>query len=175
MPAKVRRELAARAPGSPLPPLSPTALVAVLEDLRSVHNVGSIFRSCDAFAVELVVLAGLTPTPEHPRLARTALGAERTVRWVWRLDAASALAELRGRGIASVALESSPTADVLGEADLPLPVALVVGNEVAGVSSPVLEAADRQLAIPMRGAKTSLNAAVAFGIAAFTLRSRPAR
>jgi tRNA G18 (ribose-2'-O)-methylase SpoU len=174
IPADVRRRLAERGPGGPLPGLGPQALVAVLEDLRSVHNVGSILRSADAFAVDLVVMAGITPTPEHPRLARTALGAEHTVPWAWRSSALGAVRELARHGLAIIAMEDGAGAEPLAGTRVELPAALVIGNEVAGISSPVLEAADRRLAIPMRGVKTSLNAAVAFGIAAFAARSAPA-
>lgn len=173
IPAEVRRRLATHEQGA-LPALGSGALVAVLEDLRSVHNVGSILRSADAFAVDLVVMAGITPTPEHPRLVRTALGAERTVPWVWRPNALAAVRELAARGLAILAMEGGAGAEPLTGAPFTLPAALVIGNEVAGVSSPVLAAADRRLAILMRGVKTSLNAAVAFGIAAFAVRSTTA-
>ncbi len=167
--AGVRRRLRASAPPEPLPAVPAEALVAVLEDLRSVHNVGSILRSCDAFAVDLVIMTGVTATPEHARIARTALGAERVVRWAWRADAVTVARELAGRGVAVVALERSAGATPLADLRVARPVALVVGNEVAGVSGPVLAAARCHVAIPMAGTKTSLNAAVAFGVAAWQL------
>jgi tRNA G18 (ribose-2'-O)-methylase SpoU len=170
VPVEVRRRLADRNRSAELPAALTGGVVAVLEDLRSVHNVGSIIRTCDALGVGLVVMVGLTPTPEHPRLAKTALGAERVVPWVWRPDALSALRELHERGMRIVALEDSPSAVPLADACIDPPVALVIGNEVAGISSPVLDAADRHLVIPMRGIKTSMNVAVAFGIAAYAIR-----
>lgn len=173
--AEARRRLAARNIGADLPAIDDDTLVAVLEDLRSVHNVGSIMRSCDALGAATIIMAGITPTPAHPRLAKTALGAEHTVRWVWRHDAIAAVDELRALGVGIVALENTPTATALAGARIDLPAAIVIGNEVAGVSSPVLERADRHLHIPMRGLKTSLNVAVAFGIAAFTIRADPHR
>lgn len=172
VPAEVRRRLEERNRGAELPAAYSSGVVAVLEDLRSVHNVGSIIRTCDALGVGLVVMVGLTPTPDHPRLAKTALGAEKVVPWVWRPDALSAIRELHDRGLTIVALEDSPSATPLGDALIGLPAALVIGNEVAGISSPVLDAADGHLVIPMRGIKTSMNVAVAFGIAAYAIRSR---
>jgi 23S rRNA (guanosine2251-2'-O)-methyltransferase len=167
--ASVRRRLRSVAATSPLPTVSAGAMVAVLEDLRSVHNVGSILRTCDAFAVELVVMVGITATPEHPRMARTALGAERTVPWAWRADGVEAVRELVDRGVEVVALERTPRATPLAEVRVVRPLALVVGNEVGGVSGPVLARAAMHAAIPMAGTKTSLNAAVAFAVAAWQL------
>ena len=117
--------------------------------------------------IRLVVMCGISATPRHPKLARTALGAEHAVPWVWRPEGATAIGELRARGISIVALEHSAEAVPPQHARLSRPVALVVGNEIAGVSSPVLELADRHVEIPMRGVKSSLNAAVAFGIVAW--------
>ena len=168
--ADVRRKLRAGNPGSALPKIQKNSLVVVLEDLRSVHNVGSVLRTCDAFGVDLVVMTGITATPEHPKIARTALGAELEVPWVWRQDGPSAVAELQELGMEIVALERTDKAMPIGKMHVDRPFALVVGNEVAGVSGPVLAKASRHAAIPMLGAKSSLNAAVACAVALWQLR-----
>ncbi len=169
IPARIRRQLSAQTTTAPLPELPADAFVVIVEDFRSIHNVGSIMRSCDAFGVDLVVMCGITATPEHPKFARTALGAELSVPWVWRPDGPSAINELRRHPLEIIALEHSERALSPERCRLKKPVALVIGNEVAGVSSPVLDLADKHVEIPMRGIKSSFNAAVAFGIVAWEL------
>ncbi len=169
IPARIRRKLLAETTSDPLPDLPADAFVVIVEDLRSIHNVGSIMRSCDAFAVDLVVMCGISATPNNPKFARTALGAELSVPWVWRPDGPSAINELRRYPLEIVALEHSESAISPERARLQKPVALVIGNEVAGISSPVLDLSDRHIEIPMRGIKSSFNAAVAFGIVAWEL------
>ncbi len=168
--AEVRRRFYAGDPGAALPHMHENAVAVVLDDLRSVHNVGSILRTCDAFGVDLVVMTGVTATPEHPKIARTALGAEQVVPWVWRGDGPSAVAEIQDLGVDVVALERTDTAVPIAELRVDRPFALVVGNEVAGVSGPVLDQATHHTAIPMLGAKSSLNAAVACAVALWQLR-----
>ncbi|RLE36101.1 MAG: hypothetical protein DRJ61_01625 [Acidobacteria bacterium] len=168
--AEVRRKLGAENPGSALPKIRENSTVVVIEDLRSVHNVGSILRTCDAFGVDLVVMTGITATPEHPKIARTALGAELEVPWVWRGDGPSAVDELKKLGIEIVALERTNEAVPIDKVHVDRPFALVVGNEVAGVSGPVLAKAARHAAIPMLGSKSSLNAAVACAVALWQFR-----
>ena len=167
--AEVRHRLRAGDPGSMLPDIGDDSVIVVLEDLRSVHNVGSILRTCDAFGVDLVIMTGITATSEHPKIARTALGAERVVPWVWRSDAPSAVAQLQALGVDVIALERTDTAVPLDALSITRPFALVIGNEVAGLSGPVLATTPRHVAIPMLGAKSSLNAAVASAVAIWQL------
>jgi tRNA G18 (ribose-2'-O)-methylase SpoU len=171
--ADVRRRLRAGNPGAAMPQMLENSVAVVLEDLRSVHNVGSILRTCDAFGIDLVVMTGITATPEHPKIARTALGAELEVPWVWRGDGPSAVAEFQDLGIDVIALERTDEAVPIADMTVNGPFALVIGNEVAGVSGPVLAKASRHAAIPMLGSKSSLNAAVACAVALWQLRSRP--
>lgn len=110
-------------------------------------------------------------TPVHPKIARTALGAEKVVPWVWRADGPSAVSEVQELGVTVVALERTDTAVPIAELSVDRPFALVLGNEVAGVSSPVLAQATHHAAIPMLGAKSSLKAAVACAVAVWQLRS----
>ncbi len=155
-----------------LEPARRPPVVAVLEDIRSLWNVGSIFRTADGAGLSMLYLTGITGRPPRREIAKTALGAERAVPWVWRASALGAVGELRDHGHTVIALENTPDSRLIGELDLQPPVALVLGNEVTGVSRPVLEAADRRARLPMYGAKASLNVAVAFGVAAYAIVAR---
>lgn len=170
--SEVRHRLRAGKPEPAMPKMSKNSVAVVLEDLRSVHNVGSILRTCDAFGVDLVVMTGITATPEHPKIARTALGAELEVPWVWRTDGPSAIEELQESGIVVIALERTNEAVPIADMSVDRPFALVIGNEVAGVSGPALARASSHAAIPMLGSKSSLNAAVACAVALWQFRSR---
>ncbi len=141
----------------------------VLEDLRSAYNVGSILRSCDAFGAAPVLLAGVTAPADNPKVVKTALGAHRSVSTLHVRSAVEVVRTAAARGYTVAALETTARSVKLGSRALQPPLVLVVGNEVAGVSSPVLDAAHVHLDIPMRGIKTSLNAAVACGIALYVL------
>ncbi|HXV76977.1 MAG TPA: TrmH family RNA methyltransferase, partial [Candidatus Polarisedimenticolaceae bacterium] len=141
-------------------------LVVVVADVRSLWNVGSIFRTADACGVERLFLTGITGHPPRSEITKTALGAEQVVDWEYRPDAAGVLDELARRGYVPVALESGAAAVPLQTVDWPDRVCLVVGNEVAGIAAQCLDACRMQVAIPMLGVKRSFNVAVAFGIAA---------
>lgn len=141
-------------------------IVALLDDVRSLWNVGSIFRSADAFGVRRVVLCGITGCPPQPQITKTALGAEQTVPWTYAVDAVAELDELQREGLVPVALETSDRAVALDDFAWPERPCLVLGNEVSGISPPLLERCALHVRIPMLGIKDSLNVAVAFGIAA---------
>lgn len=163
--ARPSREAMAALPRHPL--------VVVLDDIRSAHNVGSILRTADAVRAEAVVCCGVTPPGDHRAVAKTALGAEATVPWRHEPSVASALRQLRDEGYRAVALEQAEPAVAiadLGNADFPL--ALVLGNEVTGVSEAALAECDAALTLPQWGAKHSLNVSVAFGVAAYGLLER---
>lgn len=156
-------------------------LVLILEDIRSAHNVGSIFRTAEAAGVERIILTGLTPRPsvtpdERPAyiadranklIAKTALGAEKSVSWSYKPLAASALAQLRADGYTIAALELHPDAHNIFDYHPPAMLALVLGHETGGVSATSVTAADIILQIPMAGRKESLNVSVAAGIAIY--------
>lgn len=151
----------------------PHPIVAVVPDVRSAHNVGAIFRTADAAALTRVVLCGFSATPDHRGVAKTALGAQDTVPWTVAGDLSIALADLRAEGFAIAALERADGAiapDAVPASAFPL--ALVVGNEVAGVAPDVLAAADLIVGLPQWGTKASLNVSVAFGVAAYGLVAR---
>ncbi len=145
-------------------------VTAILDNIRSAHNVGAMLRTADAARLEALVLCGYTPTPEHAGVHKTALGAEDTVPWSHASDPLDAIAALRARGYTIAVLEHTTAPQAVD--GLPLaafPLALVVGNEVTGVSDAVVAAADLALELPQFGAKHSLNVSVAFGIAAYDL------
>ena len=150
-----------------------TALAVLVDNVRSTFNVGSIFRTADGVGVQQLYLCGITPTPQHPKLGKTALGAEQSVAWSQHKNAIDLAYTLQAAGATLVALEDSPTAISLFTAKLTAgagPVVLIVGNEVTGVDPGLLSLCDTILAIPMEGVKRSLNVATAFGIAIYEIK-----
>lgn len=141
---------------------------AVLDNIRSIYNVGSIFRTSDAALVEKLWLTGYTGTPDHRNLHKTALGAQDTVPWEQAETAEPVLDRLQGQGYTLAVLEitDTPTSTLDVQPDH-FPMCLVVGNEVTGVRPEIVGRADLALEIPQFGAKQSLNVSVAFGIAVF--------
>ncbi len=143
-------------------------IAVILEDIRSLYNVGSIFRSADAFLVQELILTGFTPTPPRKEIAKTALGADLSVPWTSSASAVDAVRERADAGWTVLALELAH--DALPMASLAAhhyPLCLVVGNELTGVSAEVLQACHGAVQIPMFGVKHSLNVAVATGIALY--------
>jgi 23S rRNA (guanosine2251-2'-O)-methyltransferase len=143
-------------------------LAVVVDNVRSLWNVGSIFRTADACGVSQIVLCGITGTPPREGIAKTALGAEHSVPWTYRADPRDALAGLAAQGFVTVAVERSPAAPPVDLLRWPERVCLVIGNEVAGVGPRTREMCEVETSIPMLGMKESLNVAVAFGIAAYS-------
>ncbi|GAB4418898.1 MAG: RNA methyltransferase [Bacteroidia bacterium] len=146
-------------------------LVAVLDNVRSMHNVGSVLRTADAFRLERVYLCGFTPAPPHRDIRKTALGAEDSVDWVVHADTAVLLDTLRAAGYQILVAEQT-------ESSIPLPdfcpdpagaYAVVFGHEVDGVDDEALARAQVALEIPQAGTKHSLNVAVAAGIVLYAL------
>ena len=147
-------------------------MTLVLENIRSGGNVGSILRTADGLGVAEVLLVGYTPSPPHREILKTSLGAEASV--TWRHvgdDVAAALAALRQNGTAVYALEQTADAHALADfaASAPPDLALVLGNEVRGVSDEALACCAGAIEIPQVGIKKSLNVSVAAGIAAWRL------
>ncbi|MCB0763848.1 MAG: RNA methyltransferase [Flavobacteriales bacterium] len=164
------RKLTMEEMGRPLPeahlhaPKHP--IVVVLDDLRSRHNVGSIFRSADAFGIERLLLCGFTPLPPHREIDKTALGATLSVPWAHRKSTMEAIEELRHAGYRVIAVEQTLAAVPITElAAMDQPVALVLGNELNGVADEVITACDACTFIPQMGSKHSLNVAVCAGVA----------
>lgn len=150
------------------------AVAALLDNVRSLRNVGSMFRTADGAGLRHMHLGGFTPTPAHPQMAKTALGAEATVPWTLHRDGAAAAVELRDAGHRLWALEGGPDARDFFEVALAEragpPIVLVLGHEVSGVDPRILACCERVLRLPMLGLKGSLNVSVAFGVAVYGLR-----
>ena len=154
------------------PPVTPQ-VEALLDNVRSTFNVGAMFRTADGAGLRRLHLCGITPTPDNPKIGKTALGAETALPWVYHLNAVDAAEALKEQGLRLWALEGGEKAQSLFDAapDLPgAPILLVVGNELSGVDPDLLACCERVVAIPMQGIKRSLNVAIAFGVAAYFLR-----
>ena len=143
-----------------------TPLIVVLDNVRSLHNVGSVFRTADAFLVEAVYLCGITSTPPQAEIHKTALGAENTVTWKYFEDTHQALEELRKQNYTVFAIEQAAGSTLLPELILnpAKKYAVVLGNEVKGVQQSVVDACDGCIEIPQFGTKHSLNVSVTGGI-----------
>jgi 23S rRNA (guanosine2251-2'-O)-methyltransferase len=141
----------------------------VLENVRSLFNVGAVFRTADAVAAAGVYLTGFTGTPPRKEIRRVALGAEQTVPWQYAEDAPAAIEMLQANGVHVVALEQTNESIDFRHYAYPAPVAIVVGHEVEGVSRRALDACDGAVHIPMLGEKVSLNVSVAAGVMLYEL------
>ncbi len=136
-----------------------------LDDVRSMHNVGSVFRTCDAFRIERLILGGITPIPPLAEIEKTALGATDSVEWVYEKNLASAILALKTKGYKIVAFEhTSESVSITDYLFLKTNCVLIFGNEVKGISSKVLSVCDAVIEIPQFGTKHSLNISVSAGI-----------
>ncbi len=143
----------------------------ILDNIRSSYNVGSIFRTSDGAQISKLYLSGYTPTPENKEVLKTALGSTESVPWQHTKDPVNLVRELKNKGIKICALEltdSSIPHYSLTSGDMPL--CLIAGNEITGVSQELIDECDFTIEIPQYGIKQSLNVAVAYGIAVFELR-----
>jgi tRNA G18 (ribose-2'-O)-methylase SpoU len=142
----------------------------LVENVRSVHNVGSIFRSADGFGAEKIYLTGYTAYPPREDLHKTALGAEEAVPWQHFENSMDAAKAIKSAGIKLVLLEQTTTSvDIYSISKSEFPICFIVGNEVTGVSEELSAMADLHLEIPMRGVKQSLNVSVATGVVGYEL------
>ena len=143
-----------------------TPFVVILDNVRSLHNVGSVFRTADAFLVEAVYLCGITSTPPQAEIHKTALGAENTVDWKYYEDTHTAVDELKAQGYTVFAIEQAEGSTMLPDLklDSSKKYAVILGNEVKGVQQSVVDACDGCIEIPQFGTKHSLNVSVTGGI-----------
>ena len=143
-----------------------TPLVLVLDNVRSALNVGSAFRTADAFALEKVILCGITATPPHRDILKTAIGATESMEWEYVAETAQAVRQLKSGGYRVWAVEQTDRSTLLPGffAAAPPPCALIFGNEVGGVSEAVMQLVDGAVEVPQFGTKHSLNIAVCVGI-----------
>ncbi|MFZ2803754.1 MAG: RNA methyltransferase [Patescibacteria group bacterium] len=144
----------------------------IAHNIRSAENVGSLFRTCDSLGVTKLWITGYSPTPEHPRVEKTALGAERTVDWEQRTDVESVINELKDRHFRIVGLELDRRSVDLLSYEAPRDVALLLGNEVEGITPSLLDLCDDVVSIVQHGKKESLNVGVAAAIASFWILNR---
>ncbi len=145
-------------------------IVAILDNIRSAYNVGSMFRTAECAYISELILCGITPYPPNPKIEKTALGTTNLVPWRYFPNTLQAVENFKNRGfkiaILEITKDSIPIHKITSK-DFPL--ALVVGNEVTGIEDNIFPKADLILEIPLYGEKESLNAAVAFGVALFLL------
>ena len=144
----------------------------VLDNIRSAHNVGAAFRIADAFLLQHIYLGGITPTPPHPQIKKTALGATDAVSWTHVDQTTQALMRLKKKGVQVVAIEQATPSLPLQELKATIAkqdVALVFGHEVFGISEEVLALVDQCVEIPQYGTKISMNVSVCMGIVVWEL------
>ncbi|HHT23651.1 MAG TPA: RNA methyltransferase [Bacteroidales bacterium] len=143
-----------------------TPLIVVLDNVRSLHNIGSVFRTSDTFLVKSVYLCGICSTPPHAEIHKTALGAENTVDWEYFEDATQAVKKLKEQGYTVFAIEQAEGSTMLEDVVLNKnqQYAVVLGNEVKGVQQAVIDLCDGCIEIPQYGTKHSLNVSVTSGI-----------
>ena len=139
----------------------------LVENIRSVHNVGSIFRSADGFGAEKIYLSGYTAHPPREDLHKTALGAEDAVPWEYFENPLDAAAVIKKKGIPLILIEQTKQSKSMYEIEWEFPVCFIVGNEVSGVSEELSSMADIHVELPMRGVKQSLNVSVAVGVVGY--------
>ena len=139
-------------------------VIVVLENVRSAYNVGSVFRTADAFLIEAVYLTGYTAKPPHKEIKKTALGAEETVRWKHFTNAGLAIEELKQHGYKVFAIEQVVNSISLEKTKVPDKTALIFGNEVGGIEQSTIALCDGSIEIPQLGMKHSLNIATAAGV-----------
>lgn len=148
-----------------------TPIIIILDDIRSLHNIGSVFRTADAFLIEKIYLCGITATPPNKEIHKTALGATETVIWEHHNDVLSVIEKLKSEKVAVYAIEQVEDAIFLQDfkIDPAKKYALVFGNEVFGVNQQAVEICDGTIEIPQLGSKHSLNVSVSAGIVIWDL------
>lgn len=151
----------------------PFPLTVVLDNLRSAYNVGSIFRTAECLQIKQIILCGITPVPNHPKLLKTAMGTQERVSWQHYADTVEAVKQLKKDGIPIMALETTDKAISLYDYRPSGPVAMIMGNEALGIEEEVLAVADVVLSIPVYGWKNSLNVSNAFALAGYWLSGVP--
>ena len=148
-----------------------TPLIVILDNIRSLNNIGSVFRTCDAFLIKKIYLCGITAAPPHKDIHKTALGSTETVEWVYVKNTLDAVNQLKAENVSIIAIEQAENAIELHNFK-PQPNtthAVIFGNEVKGVSQEVVDLSDTVIEIPQYGTKHSLNISVSCGIVIWDL------
>jgi len=148
-----------------------TPLLVVLDNIRSLNNIGSVFRTCDAFAIEKVYLCGITAQPPHNDINKTALGATESVAWEYATDVLTIINKLKADGVKIIAIEQAENSIALQDFELAKnqKYAVIFGNEVKGIQQSLVNAADYCVEIPQVGTKHSLNISVSCGVVLWDL------
>ena len=148
-----------------------TPLIVILDNVRSVNNIGSVCRTCDAFLIEKIYLCGITATPPNKEIHKTALGATDSVAWEYEENTLSAVEKLKEQGAYIISIEQAENSTMLNdfEPNRNQKYAIIFGNEVKGVEQEVVSASDEVIEIPQYGTKHSLNISVSAGIAIWEL------
>lgn len=151
-----------------------TPLIIVLDNIRSLNNIGSVFRTSDAFLIEKIYLCGITATPPHKDIHKTALGSTETVSWEYAKDTMTVIEKLKSEGIIVASIEQAENATMLNDFQpkSKQKYALIFGNEVKGVAQNVVSASDLILEIPQYGTKHSLNISVSCGVVVWDVFSK---
>ncbi len=149
-------------------------VICILDNIRSQHNIGSIFRTSDAFRIKELYLCGITATPPNREISKSALGATESVKWQYFAETTMAVDQLREQGYKIIAVEQAVGSIVLEEfePDLSMPFALIFGNEVSGVSDEIMEMVDACIEIPQFGTKHSFNVSVTAAIVLYHFYTR---
>ncbi|MFQ5823988.1 MAG: RNA methyltransferase [bacterium] len=145
------------------------SILALVENVRSLYNVGAIFRTADGAGVSKLYLTGITGKPPHREIRKVALGAEDSIAWEYYPNSVELIERLKKDNVQIVVLEAMKESIPYDEANYRFPLCLVVGHEYNGVTKEVIQLADILIKIPMKGIKISLNVAVAFGIAVYEI------
>mgnify|MGYP005838783541 CR=1 FL=1 len=144
--------------------LNSKELIIILDNIRSVHNVGAILRSSDGAGVKEVLLCGITPTPEHKKVHKTALNAEEYIKWQYFKDTTNAIKYAKELGYKTFAVEQGRNSKALNDIDFDNKTAFLFGNEITGVSPAIISECDGVIELPMAGKKNSLNVSTCAGI-----------
>lgn len=144
-------------------------IVVLLENVRSLFNVGAIFRSADGILVEKIILCGITGTPPRKEISKTALGAEEIVPWEYKEDSIEAVKELKEQGYEIVAVELSKGSEHYKKKKYQQKTCIILGHEVEGISDELMEEVDSGIFVPMKGRANSLNVATCFGITSYEI------
>lgn len=145
-------------------------IVIIAHNIRSLWNIGAIFRSADAFSVSHIHLTGYTATPPRKEIGKTALGAEKTIPWSEEKDPISVIKQRKKEGYTIISLELGQGSTPLMDFKTEKPVCIILGHEILGVPEELMALSDATVHIPMLGAKNSLNVSVAAGIAMYAIR-----
>ena len=153
-----------------------TRLIVILDNIRSLNNIGSVFRTSDAFLIEKIYLCGITATPPHKDIHKTALGSTNAVAWEYAKNTLDIIKDLQAKKVKILAIEQAENATMLNNfvPQLETTYAVVFGNEVKGVSQEVVNASDAVIEIPQYGTKHSLNISVSIGVVLWDFLSKRA-